>query len=55
MRAMEESERKVRRALLKPLVRNRQIAAKKKSLLAALDRLDCRALSESAIPELRDK
>ena len=51
---MEDSERIVRRALLKPLVRNRQKVAKHKALLAALDCLDRRALSESAIPELRD-
>jgi len=51
---MEGTDRKLRRVMLRPLVRSSEMAVKKKSLTRALERLDHQALSESALPEIRD-
>src|SRR3990172_5446776 len=51
---MSNIDRDVRRALLKPLVRRSQRVADRKALLAALERLDGRALGEGLLQQLRE-
>jgi len=47
-------DRELRRHLLKPLNRRRRHFANHKALVAALERLDQRALGESLLPEVRE-
>src|SRR6266853_1172515 len=51
---MKESDQRARRVLLRPLSRRRQGIADRKALIAALSRLDRRALGEDVLPQLRD-
>lgn len=51
---MKKLDRDTRRILLKPLIGRRQGAANRKALIAALDRLDSRALGEGVLADLRD-